>query len=116
MIHALGFSENRFDPKDPGRLCRGRERWIEPWETDGPPAELHRIVVSGAMFSDDGASDARRGIPFSGVDIPSVLGVLYPGTRWVAFMEDGHPADIPPDALGVEAYEGYRAGGRQELG
>ena len=116
MIHALGFSENRFDPKDPGRLCRGRERWIEPWEIDGEGPELHRIVVSGAMFSDDGASDARRGLPFSGIDIPSVLAVLYPSARWVAFMEDGHPADIPPDALGVEAYEGYRAGGRQELG
>ena len=24
---ALGYSENRFDAKDPGRLCRGRERW-----------------------------------------------------------------------------------------
>ena len=71
MIHALGFSENRFDPKDPGRLCRGRERWIEPWEVDGEGLELHRIVVSGAMFSDDGASDARRGLPFSGIDIPS---------------------------------------------
>jgi hypothetical protein len=31
-------------------------------------------------------------------------------------MEDGHPADIPPDAQGVEAYEGYRAGGRTEVG
>lgn len=116
MIQALGFSENRFDPKDPGRLCRGRERWIEPWETDDRAPELHRIVVSGAMFSDDGAADARRGIPFSGVDIPAVLEVLYPETRWIAFMEDGHPADIPVDAIGVEAYEGYRAGGRQELG
>jgi hypothetical protein len=116
MIRALGFSENRFDPKDPGRLCRGRERWIEPWDVEGPVPVLYRIVVSGATFSDDGASDARRGLPFSGVDLASVIDALYPGAKMVAFMEDGHPADIPPAAQGVEAYEGYRAGGRQELG
>jgi hypothetical protein len=116
MIRALGYSENRFDPKDPGRLCRGRERWIEPWEIEGGAPVLHRIVVSGATFSDDGASDARRGLPFSGVELADVIEALYPGAPLVAFMEDGHPADIPPDAQGVEAYEGYRAGGRQELG
>lgn len=116
MVRALGFSENRFDPRDPGRLCRGRERWIEPWEFDGPPQVLHRTVVSGAIFSDDGAADARRGLPFSGVDFASVVEALFKGSRWVLFMEDGHPADIPPNAQGVEAYEGYRAGGRQALG
>lgn len=116
MIRALGFSENRFDAKDPGRLCRGRERWIEPWELEGEPPPIHRIVVSGATFSDDGAADARRGVPFSGLDTAEIVGALYPGRRLLAFMEDGHPADIPGDAQAVEAYEGYRAGGRQELG
>ncbi|MEQ1564270.1 MAG: hypothetical protein ABMA64_01440 [Myxococcota bacterium] len=117
MIRALGFSENTFDCKDPGRLCRGRERWIEPWDLDGTPPRLHRIVVSGAMFTDDGAGDARRGLPFSGVDPTGVIEGLYGAdARMVAFMEDGHPADIPPDAQGVEAYVGYRAGGRQQLG
>jgi hypothetical protein len=116
MVRALGFSENRFDPKDPGRLCRGRERWIEPWEIDGPVPVLYRTVISGAVFSDDGASDARRGLSFSGIEFATVVETLYSGSRWMVFMEDGHPADIPPDAQGVEAYEGYRAEGRQELG
>ncbi|MEQ1504786.1 MAG: hypothetical protein ABMB14_21285 [Myxococcota bacterium] len=116
MVRALGFSENPFDPRDPGRLCRGRERWIEPWELDAPVPLVHRIVVSGAAFSDDGAGDARRGLSYSGIDLTSIVHALYPDAPWLAFMEDGHPADIPPEAHGVEAYEGYRAGGRQELG
>jgi hypothetical protein len=29
-------------------------------------------------------------------------------------MEDGHPADIPEGAIGVEMYTGHRAGGRSE--
>ena len=29
MISAVGYSENEFSIDDPGRLCRGRERWIE---------------------------------------------------------------------------------------
>lgn len=116
MVRALGYSENHFDPTDPGRLCRGRERWIEPWEFDAPQESLHRTVISGAVFSDDGASDARRGLPFSGVDFVSLVDSLFGKERWIVFMEDGHPADIPSEAQGVEAYEGYRAGGREQLG
>ncbi|MBX2799155.1 MAG: hypothetical protein KTR31_15890 [Myxococcales bacterium] len=128
MVHALGFSTNLFNIRHPGRLCRGRERWIEPLRLDGkeessadgdaPPkdAEVHRIVVSGAEFTDDSAADARRGLPFSGVDTAAVIAALFPRKTLLAFMEDGHPADIPNDAEGIEAYEGYRAGGRQQLG
>lgn len=116
MIRALGFSENSFDPRDPGRLCRGRERWIEPWEVDEPQPDIVRIVISGASFSDDSAADARRGLSWSGVELPELLEALFPRRKLLAFMEDGHPADIPESAEGVEAYEGYRAGGRQELG
>lgn len=116
MIRALGYSQNRFDAKDPGRLCRGRERWIEPWDVAGEPPPMTRIVVSGATFTDDGAADARRGVPFSGLETAELVEALYPGRRLLAFMEDGHPADIPGDAEAVEAYEGFRAGGRQELG
>ena len=31
MVHALGYSIDTFDPADPGRLCRGREQWIESY-------------------------------------------------------------------------------------
>ncbi|MCA9489186.1 MAG: hypothetical protein KC621_04670 [Myxococcales bacterium] len=116
MIRALGFSENSFDPKDPGRLCRGRERWIEPYELDEPLSDIVRIVISGALFTDDSAADARRGLTWSGVTLPELVEALFPRRKLLAFMEDGHPADIPEAAEGVEAYEGYRAGGRQELG
>jgi len=118
MIRALGYSETLFSTRDPGRLCRGRERWIEPYDLelpdDAPP--IHRIVVSGAAFSDDGAADARRGLAFSGIDMGDVIAALFPRRGLLAFMEDGHPADIPTEAQGVEAYEGYRAGGRTEVG
>src|SRR5678816_733718 len=113
MIHALGVSQTPFQPAEPGRLCRGRERWIEPWP-DGDGAPIARLVISGAEFSDDSARDARRGLPFSGVDLAGLITSLFPRKPMIAFMEDGHPADIPEDAEGIEAYPGYRAGGRSE--
>lgn len=113
MVHALGFSNTPFNPFRAGRLCRGRERWIEPWEpADGQEPEVHRLVISGAAFSDLSASDALRGIPHSKVDAASIIGALFPRKKMLAFMEDGHPADIPEEAKGVELYEGFRAGGR----
>lgn len=130
QVHALGYSTNPFDIRSPGRLCRGRERWIEPWEDNPPrpqpteeggeppedPLTVQRIVVTGAVFTDDSAADARRGLPFSGIDIASIVAALFPRKTLLAFMEDGHPADIPEGAQGIEAYEGHRAGGREQLG
>lgn len=113
MVHALGFSNTPFNPFRAGRLCRGRERWIEPWEPDeGQEEEVHRLVISGAAFSDLSASDALRGIPHSKVDAAAIITALFPRKKMLAFMEDGHPADIPEQAEGVELYEGFRAGGR----
>jgi hypothetical protein len=116
MIHALGFSENAFDPHNPGRLCRGRERWIDPWpvDDDATAATVHRVIVTGARFSDDSAADALRGVPHSGIGLAAVLNALLPRHKLVAFCEDGHPADIPEGAEGVELYTGHRAGGRVE--
>jgi len=116
MLHALGFSDTPFDLSSPGRLCRGRERWIESWETPEETAAVRRVVISGAAFTDDSAADARRGVTESGVDLASVITALFPRKTLLAFMEDGHPADIPAGAEGIEAYEGHRAGGRSELG
>jgi hypothetical protein len=117
MVRALGYSENPFDVRDPGRLCRGRERWIEPYDApDAAVAPLVRTVVSGAAFTDDTAADARRATDASGVGLAAVIEALFPDAPLLAFMEDGHPADIPDTAEHVEAYEGYRSGGRQELG
>lgn len=113
MVHALGFSNAPFNPFRAGRLCRGRERWIEPWEPDeSEEVQVHRLVISGAVFSDLSAADALRGIPHSKVDAASIIGALFPRKKMLAFMEDGHPADIPEEAQGVELYEGFRAGGR----
>ncbi len=118
MIRALGYSVDTLDPFDPGRLCRGRERWIEPLEADEEDGEedVCRLVLTGAAFTDDSAADALRGLPHAGVDLGQVLGALFPRKVLLAFMEDGHPADIPEGAEGVEAYEGYRAGGAVSLG
>lgn len=113
MIRALGYSHNDFDPSSPGRLCRGRERWIEPYEIDDTD-RVQRLVISGAAFTDDSAADAQRGVVHSGVDLAAVIQAIFPRRELVAFMEDGHPADIPEDAEGVELYTGHRNGGRSE--
>lgn len=114
MIQALGISSTLFDPKSPGRLCRGRERWIQPFELTDDLAPIHRVVVSGAEFVDDAAANATRGLPHSKVDVAQVVQALFPRKTLVAFMEDGHPADIPDAAEHVEMYTANRAGGRTE--
>lgn len=114
MVHALGYSHTEFNAADPGRLCRGRERWVEPYEFDDPLPDIHRLVVSGAKFTDDSARDALRGVPHSGVELAQLIATLLPRKALLAFMEDGHPADIPEGAEHVEMYTGHRAGGRIE--
>ncbi|MCB9682752.1 MAG: hypothetical protein H6733_14900 [Alphaproteobacteria bacterium] len=114
MVRALGYSHNEFRPDNPGRLCRGRERWIEPYELEGDVRPAWRLVVSGAEFTDDSAADARRGVLHSGLDLAGLIAALLPRKELLAFMEDGHPADIPEGAEGVEMYTGHRAGGRSE--
>ena len=113
MIHALGYSHTTFSASKPGRLCRGRERWIEPLE-DEEAQSIERLVISGACFTDDSARDALRGINHSKVELASLINTLFPKKTLLAFMEDGHPADIPEDAVNVEVYIGYRAGGQHE--
>lgn len=81
---------------------------------DEEPAALHRFVISGAMFEDDSARDAQRGLVASGVDLSELITALLPGSAFLAFTEDGHPADMPADAVGIEAFTGYRAGGRSQ--
>jgi hypothetical protein len=117
-IHALGFSETQFDPFNPGRLCRGRERWIQPWQRENieeEPLKLARLIISGAEFVDDSARDALRGLPSAGVHTADLVRSLFPDARLVVFTEDGHPADIPDEAQGIELYQGYRAGGRSSF-
>ena len=110
MVLALGYSNSPFDPADPGRLCRGRERWIDSFEREHPEL-LHRLVVSGAQFSDDSARDAFRGMSFSGLSTGRVLRSLFPKYAVVACAEDAHPREVPADAQGVEHYELRRPGG-----
>ena len=118
MIRALGFSQTSdFRPFKPGRLCRGRERWITPWDAENPDevTDLARLVVTGATFDDDSARDAMRGLSTAGVNATDLIAELFPDQRLMVFVEDGHPADIPDEAFGVELYDGHRAGGRIDL-
>ena len=110
MIHALGWSSDEFLPNDPGRLCRGRERWIESYPVDAPPA-LWRTVVSGAAFSDDSARDALRGLDHSGLDPAEVILALAAGRTLFAWCEEGHVLKIPAGAVAVEEYELRRPAG-----
>lgn len=111
MIHALGYHQTKFDSSKPGRLCRRRERWIDPWPLDAK-APMHRLLISGATFSDDSAHDALRGLGHSGIQVAQCIQALFPNTPMLAFTEDGHPADVPLGAQGVEMYVGNRSGGR----
>ncbi len=110
MVRALGYSLGSFDPSDPGRLCRGRERWIDAWPLD-EQVELTRLVVSGALFSDDSARDAKRGLSFSGLTAGRVVRSLFPGAALVACAEDAHPREVPHGARGLEHYDMRPTGG-----
>ncbi|MCK6520135.1 hypothetical protein L6R49_01730 [Myxococcota bacterium] len=94
MVRALGYSASPFDPSSPGRLCRGRERWIPGWDPEGP-VSLYRLVLSGAEFSDDSARDARRGLACAQVEPGVLLQGLFPGRRLWAFREEGYEGEIP---------------------
>ena len=113
MTSALGFVIEVFNPATPGRLCRGRERWIEyeTMETGEEAAPIHRMVLSGATFSDDRARDARRGIGFGPVGYPSLLRTLLGDGMLVAYCEEGHPQEVPENAAGVEHHTVARPGG-----
>ena len=104
MVRALGYSCSDFDPNDPGRLCRGRERWIDAFpETDIEP--LFRVSISGAEFTDDSARDARRGLSSSGLSCGRVIQTLWPDAELIAWADGAHPVNIPAEAEGVELYE-----------
>jgi hypothetical protein len=112
MVQALGYSQTLFDPVSPGRLCRGRERWIESFPLDGKQP-LERLVISGASFSDDTARDAKRGLPFAGVSCGQVLDLLFPDQVLLAFCEQGQVDALPPAAIMIEPHLQPRFGGRR---
>ena len=101
MVRALGFSHGSFDPARPGRLCRGRERWIQGWDEPDCP-RLNRLVISGACFSDDSARDAERGLNCAGVDVGRLVLDLFPGRPLVGFREEGELARRPEAVPVVE--------------
>ncbi len=98
MIRAFGWCNDSFDPHAPGRLCRGRERWLEGLP-DTSTLRLHRTVLSGAVFSDDSARDAQRGFVYSGVMAGRLLAALFPGHSIYGFAEAGEPRTVPAHTL-----------------
>lgn len=94
MVRAIGYSVTSFRPLYPGRLCRGRERWIMGWEGE-PDHEFRRLVISGAEFSDDSARDARRGLTCAGIHPGELILSLFPGFKLVAFREDAVLGELP---------------------
>ena len=113
MVSALGYIAEQFNPASPGRLCRGRERWIEyeTMEEDLGERSLHRIILSGATFSDDRARDARRGIGFGPIGYYTLLTQLLGDGMLVAYCEEGHPHEVPENGAGVEHHTVARPGG-----
>lgn len=109
-MRALGFSLTPFEPGNPGRLCRGRERWIDGYPID-PCPPMQRLVISGASFTDDTARDADRGLSFSGVRPGEILDVLYPDQSFLAFGEQGNPLHLPEGLLVREDHLQPRFGG-----
>ncbi|MFT5684067.1 MAG: hypothetical protein ACI8RZ_005008 [Myxococcota bacterium] len=109
-VNALGYCEDAFDPSDPGRLCRGRERWIESYP-DETQESIHRVVISGAAFSDDSAGDARRGLCYSGSSAAELILMLHGNQKLTAWAEEADPARIPAAATAVETYTITHPGG-----
>jgi hypothetical protein len=115
MVKALGYSIDTFDPADPGRLCRGREQWIESYELeaphDGERVVVPRMVISGSEFTDETARDAMRGLPYSGLTIGQAFRAIYATEPVFASCEDGHPGEVPADAVQREDYAAAGTGG-----
>ena len=109
-VNALGYCEDSFNPADPGRLCRGRERWIESYpDNDAEP--ISRVVISGAAFSDDSANDARRGLCYSGSSAAELISTLFEGKTLHAWAEEVPPHAVPAQASSVEEYTITQPGG-----
>lgn len=115
MARALGWSCDLFDPTDPGRLCRGRERWIESYPASDFP-EMFRIMVSGASFSDDSARDAERGLACCGVQPWQVIEALFGGSTLLAWCEEGLARLVPEGVIFEEELEVRRPGGPLVVG
>lgn len=98
MIRAFGYCNDSIDPTNPGRLCRGRERWSEGLP-DVANTTVYRTVCSGATFSDDSARDAKRGLKYSGVSAGALLEALFPRQPVLGFCEDGDPRALPAELL-----------------
>jgi hypothetical protein len=114
MIRAFGYCNDTIDSSSPGRLCRGRERWLEGLP-DAPRSNLFRTVISGATFSDDSARDARRGYVFGGVGAGAMLAAVFPGARVLAFAHRGDPLTLPEGREQEEDWVWLRFGGVTEL-
>ena len=112
MPNALGFHEGKFNPYKPGRLSRGRERWITPWPEPDEAEAIQRVTISGTTLTDDAARDNLRGVAHSGLSLAHLITDLFPRRHFVGFMEDGHASEIPDDATEVEAFLASTAGGR----
>jgi hypothetical protein len=113
MIRAFGYCNDTVDTASPGRLCRGRERWLEGLP-DATRSTVFRTVLSGATFSDDSARDARRGYPFGGVSAGSVLQAVFPGCRVLGFCHGGDPLALPGSRELEEDWTYLRFGGVTE--
>ena len=109
-VNALGYCEDVFNPSDPGRLCRGRERWIESYP-DEEKQPIRRVVISGAAFSDDSAGDARRGLCYSGSSAAEIVHALFGEKNLTAWAEEASPSTVPADAAAVETYTITHPGG-----
>lgn len=110
MVLGLGYSNTDFETARPGRLCRGRERWIQRWEDPG--VSLKRLVISGAAFSDDSARDAVRGLNCIGVDIGKLVRTVFPDAKLIGFKEEGQLFQTPESVGDGGMYWAQRSGGR----
>ncbi len=112
-MRAFGYCSDTLDPQTPDRLCRGRERWIEPQLDPGDPypSRVHRLVVSGAAFSDDSARDAVRGLAEAGVTAEALLKAVFPRRQVHAFREIGDPRALPAEMLLEEDWTWTPQGG-----
>ncbi len=113
MVRAFGYCNDTVETLSPGRLCRGRERWLDGLP-DSEPGMVFRTITSGAMFSDDSARDAKRGFRFGGVSAGDLLAAIFPGGRVYGFAHAGDPLTLPPAMYIEEDWTHLRFGGLRE--
>ena len=107
-VSVLGYYQGRFSKHKIGGLCRGKETWIDG-TLDKNRNDIHRMIISGAIFANYRFQQIKRGIECIGVSLPEMLSVITKDQQVVAVIEDASVI-APVGVAGYQQYELSRMG------